>query len=309
MPPSERPAPRPGLHRPTAVVTKIPWSGPPLGKFAPYVVAALVTAVPVLVLIRLPRYAQYGAIGLVGLLALGCGWLAMSARSSLAPGDGLRKMLPLVTVIALAAAVVPFAYAIFPPAPSGEVRLTAIGDSAAIELTGTAGTTWITVSGRFVPRATGATNYFVTVAHGGRTDRVDGAFRPHAGAPAPEIHVLSMRGPGRYTVRLEQVSAAIAMPLSVSLSAKPFSTLILLLLFGSITVAVLAVDTMLFRRGIEPAVAASLMLPMIAAMYFQRNPMSTELGPDLLAAGVIGLIGGGIGGELLGRIARAVAPK
>ncbi|MEI8254759.1 MAG: hypothetical protein WCJ30_03720, partial [Deltaproteobacteria bacterium] len=213
------------------------------------------------------------------------------------------------TVIALVAAVFPFAYSIFPPAPSGAVQLPAVGESGTIDLAGTAGTTWITVSGRFVPGGTGATNYFVSVAHDGRTQRIDGAFRPHAGAPLPEMHVLSIRGPGRYTVRLEQVSAAIAMPLAVALSAKPFSTLILLLLFGTVMVAVLALDTMLFRRGIEPAVAASLMLPMVAAVYFQRNPASTTLGPDLLASAVIGLIGGGIGGELLARVARSIVRK
>ncbi len=308
MPPPERPAPRTGPKRTTAVVTKIP-SGPPLGKFAPYVIAALVVAAPVFLLVRVPRYAQYGAMGLVVLLAMGCGWLALSARPSLPPGDGLRTALPLVTVLALAAAVVPFAYTIFPPAAAGEARLTAIGDSGTIDLRGTAGTTWITVSGRFVPGGTGASNYFLTVAHDGQSHRVDGAFRPHAGAPLPERHTLSLRGPGRYTVRLEQVSASIAMPLAVSLSARPFSTVILLLLFGTIMVAVLALDTMVFRRNIEPTVAASLMLPMVAAVYFQRNPASSALGPDLLAAAVIGLVGGGIGGELLGRIARSIVRK
>lgn len=301
MPP-ERPALR-GPRRTTAAPTKIP-TGPPVGKFAPYLLAAVAIGGPLYVLVKVPRYASIGAMALIVVLAIGLGWMALAARPSLPPGDSLRNVLPLVAVIALGASIVPFAYTIFPPAPRGEVRLNAPGDSGSVEISGTSATAWITVAGRFVPNSTGNANYFLMVSHGNDSNRIDGTLRPHAGGPLPERHVLTMRGPGAYTVRLEQASSAVAMPLTVSVSAKPFSTWLLILFFGSIAVAVIAVDVMLFRRGVEPAFAASLLLPMVAAVYFQRNPGTNTLTTDLLAAGVIGLIGGGIGGEVIGRAVR-----
>lgn len=309
MPP-ERPAPRSGgPRRATVNPSKIPAGGPPIGKIAPYVAMALAVIGPLYLLLRVPHYASIGAMALVVVLLVGCGYLALSSRSSLKPDDSLRTTLPIVALIALGAAVVPFAYTIFPPAPRGEVRLASVGDAGDVVVSGMNSTVWLTVSGRFAASATGTANYFLSVAHNGTTERVDGTLRPHAGGPLPERHVLAMRGPGRYSIRAEQLSPAVQPPVVVALSVKPFSTILLIMLFASIGVIVIAVDVMLFRRGVEPAYAASLLLPLIAAIYFQRSPGTNTLGPDLLAAGVIGLLGGGLGGELIARAVRSFSGK
>jgi hypothetical protein len=309
MPPPERPAPRTGPRRATVNPAKIPSSGPPIGKIAPYVAMALAVIGPLYVLLKVPKYASHGAMAITVVVALGCCWLALTARPSVKPGDSLRTLLPIVAFASTAAAIIPFAYTIYPPAPRGEVRLANDGDSGTVRVEGMSSTLWITVSGNFVPNATGSANYFLNVTHDGRTERIDGTLHPHAGGPLPERHVLGMRGNGVYTIRLEEHSSAVAPPLVVGLSAKPFSTLLLIMLFASLAVAILAVDVMIYRRGIEPAFAASLLLPIVAAVYFQRNPGTNTVGQDLLAAGVIGLLGGGIGGEVLARGARSLLGK
>lgn len=309
MPPPERPAPRTGPRRATVNPAKIPSSGPPIGKIAPYVAMAIAVIGPLYVLLKMPKYASHGAMAITAVVAVGCAWLALTARPSVKPGDNLRTLLPIVALMSTAAALVPFAYTIYPPAPRGEVRLSNDGDSGHVRVDGMSSTLWLTVSGSFVPNATGAANYFLTITHDGRTERVDGTLHPHAGGPLPERHVLAMRGNGDYTIRLEERSSSVAAPIVVGLSAKPFSTILLIMLYASLAIAILAVDVMIFRRGIEPAFAASLLLPIVAAVYFQRSPGTNTLAPDLLAAGVIGLLGGGIGGEILARGARSLMGK
>jgi hypothetical protein len=269
----------------------------------------LAVIAPLYVLLKVPAYATYGAVGTVVVLFVACGWLAVSVRSSLNPDDSLRSLLPLVTALVLIAAFVPCMYTIFPPAPRGEVRLSAPGDHGIVHVAGPSSTTWLTVNGRYSSTGVGMANYFLNVSHADTVAQVDGALHPNAGRVPPERHVLSARGPGDYDIRLENISSAVAPPLVVGLSAKPFSTVLLIMLFAALGVGVLAVDTMVARRGIEPAVAASLLLPMVAAIYFQRSPASNTLPQDLLAAGLVGLIGGGVGGEVLARIARSVIPK
>jgi hypothetical protein len=278
-------------------------------KIAPYAVAAALV-VGLVFLVRNPRYAALGAIGIGVVVLVTMGYVAFSYRESLPPGDRLRVAAPLVAAATLLAAGVPYAYTVFPPAPRGVVTLGAPGESGTVDVRGTSASVWLTVHGRFVPTATGTADYFLTVTReGGRAERIEGRFNTVAGREPVERHVLEQRGPGRFTVRLENASQAVAMPLRVDVSARPFSTLLLSLAFAAFAAAAVAIDVMLWRRGIEPSYAAALMFPLVAVLYFQRKPASDTLAADLLAAGVIGVLAGGFGGEILARVGRMVARK
>ena len=101
----------------------------------------------------------------------------------------------------------------------------------------------------------------------GRTHRRDAATA-RAGGPLPVYHLLSAHGP----VDTLCISSRFRRPWrcrSQSMStARPFSTWLLILLYAALGIAVLGVDTMLWRRGVEPAFAASLLLPLLAAGHF-----------------------------------------
>jgi hypothetical protein len=304
----ERPrAPRASGRRAPTAPAKIP-SGPPVGKIAPYVTAAAVVG-GLVFLLRSPRFAALGAMGIVLVIMGALGYFAVTGRVNLPTEDRTRTILPMVTVLAMAFSAVPFAFTLFPPQPTGEIALASPGAQATVHLGGPALSVWVTAQGRFVPTAEGTATYYLRVSrNGGAGEGVDGVFSPHAGGPLPDRHLLSLRGEGEYTIRLEQASSAVAMPLRIALSGRPFSLWLLVMLYAAIGVVALAVDTMLWRRGIEPAVAACCALPMAAAAYFQMHPPTESLPQSLLAAGLVGVVGA-IGAELLARVVRMVAGK
>jgi hypothetical protein len=306
--PTDRPPFRSGPRRTPATPVKIP-TGPPIRKYAPYIMAAAVIAVLVF-LVRMPRYATVGAFGIALVIMAALGYVCLSYRASLPPGDQARALVPIVTVVSLLAAAIPLTYTTFPPPPRAEVDLAAPGDARSVAVTGSSAGLWLTVTGRFVPTATGHADYFLTVSKAsGPTERVFGRLDPHPGRPASDQRVLAQRAPGRFTVRLDQLSSAVAPPLHVAVHTKPVSTLTLALLYTVLALLVAAVDAMLWRRNIEPSFAAALLLPLVAAVYFQHAPPGDAVPADLLRAGVVGALGGGLGGELLARIARLVIPE
>jgi hypothetical protein len=79
-------------------------------------------------------------------------------------------------------------------------------------------------------------------------------------------------------------------------------------LFGLLAVAVLWVDVKLSRRKIESAFAASMGVVLAATFYLHGHFTRATLPADLLAAALVGVLGGGVGGEILARVARGVAP-
>lgn len=295
-------------HRAPAVPAKIP-TGPPLKKFVPYVLA-VVALVVLVVLVRIPRLAAIGAFGTGLVIMAALGWIAMGHRIGLAPDDWLRGVVVIVAVATVIAAAVPFGYTLFPPPPQGEVSLSEPGAAGSVQVRGTSASLWLTVTARLVPTATGPANYFLSVTRqGGPTVRVDGTLRPQAGTLAIERRVLDLRGPGTFTVRLEQTSAALALPVRVAVYSRPFSSSMLAMLYAALGVVVVLVDVLLWRRGLEPSYAASLLLPLVAVWYFQRQPVSDSLPMDLLTSGVFGALAGGLGGEILARIGRLLARK
>jgi hypothetical protein len=173
-----------------------------------------------------------------------------------------------------------------------------------------ASSVWLVVRGRFAPGASDAAHYSLVVTRdGGATQALSGALRPHPGGPPPEQHLLDAHGPGRYAVRLDDASRTVALPLHVAVHARPFSTLLVALLFGLVAAGVLAVDVMIRRRGFESSFAAVLFAPLAAVLFFQRHLASGgSVTDDLLASCVVGL-GGLLGAEVLSRIVLAVSGK
>jgi hypothetical protein len=307
---TDRPPPKRTARRVQSAPPKIK-TGPNLSKVLPYAVAVVVIGVLVL-LIRTPRFTSIGAF-LAGLAVMaGLSYVGMSYRESLPPSDRLRVLLPIVTIATMLAAAIPFGYTIFPPRPRGVVSLAHPNDAHVVEVNGTNASIWLSVHGRFAPGTTLTenANYFLTVRKDdGASEHVSGSIHPHAGGPLPEMHALALRGPGHITVQLDQSSPNVAMPLTVDVNAKPFSTLMLIFLYAAFAAAAVAIDAMLWRRGVEPSFAGAMLVPLVAVAYFQRHPVSSSMPMDLLAAAVIGALGGGLGGEILARVGRLAVKR
>jgi len=295
-------------RRAAATPANIP-SGPPLRSFVPYVVAGAVV-VALGLLIRTPRYAPIGAMGIVVVVGLVMAWLGLGVRSTLTPEDRLRWLLPMLATFVLLLAGAIFAAGIFPPRPTGVVHLAASAAEGDVAISGPAGRVWLTVTGGVVPTATVPASYFLSVEHDGRTERVDGALHMTRRQTRSELHGLGLAGPGTYRVRLEQTSTAVALPLFVRVDSRPLSLLAVLLLGLVLAVGVVAADVMIWQRDIEPSFAPAMLLVLGAALYFHRVPFVTaaELPSALIAAGVVGALAGGLGGELLARLARSLLP-
>jgi hypothetical protein len=261
-------------------------------------------------LVRTPRFEAIGAFAIASVVMLALGYLAWTSREPLDRNDSLRVTMPLVAALTIAAAAFPIYRTCFPPRPAGGGDLAAPETSVTMSASGLIASAWIEVRGGFVNTATGAASYVLTVTGpDGSRERIAGSIHPHAGGPVPEHHLLATHGPGTYMVRLEGSSDALALPLHVALYSRPFATLWLVLLFGVLAVAILAIDVMLWRRGHEPAYAASMLLLLVAAVYFQSNPMPESLKSELLASGIVGVLGGGAGGELIARGIRMIVGK
>jgi hypothetical protein len=304
---TDRPPPRPGPRRAAGPPPKIQ-TGPRLSRFVPYVLAVAV-AVGLVYLTRQPRYAATGAL-LLGLgVMIAAAYFAISNRLNLGPDDGLRRVIPPVAVLAALVAATPYALTLFPPGPQGEADLTATGQAQSFRVRGVASSVWLMVRGRFAPGASDAAHYSLVVTRdGGATQALSGALRPHPGGPPPEQHVLTAHGAGEYTVRLDDASRTVALPLHVAIHARPFSVLLVALLFGVLAAGILAVDVMLRRRGLESSFAAVLFAPLAAVLFFQRHLPGGSITDDLLASLVVGL-GGLLGAEVLSRIVLAVSGK
>jgi len=178
--------------------------------------------------------------------------------------------------------------------------------------------------GAFMPEvgAEARAQFELTVSRGVTQETVRGLFQrvteesgaPTRGARPVEAtmasrHVLErIRGAGSLSVVLDRLPESVQPPLRVMVRAEPFSQTMLAALFGLLAVAALWVDVKLSRRKIETAFAAALGVVLAATFYLHGHFTRASLPSDLLAAALVGVLGGGVGGEIMARIARAVAP-
>jgi hypothetical protein len=296
---------RPRRNVPSGATNVKIQTGPDLKKWAPWIAAAVTVAV-VALLVRTPRFAAPGALAgaliVMGLIGYSC----IGYRISLNADDKLRALILPATVGILLGAAVPLAWAIYPPAPKGTAALRQVGQSVAIDLAGGVDL-WTTIAGTMAPSTPGTADYTVIASLGAQSERVAGRLHPQDGALI-ERRNLSIRGPGTLRLELRGISSALQPPLTLTVYARPVPILWLGALFTLLALLAVGIDVSLWKRGIEPSYAAALCLPLAAAMYLQARPVGgADLPSDVLAAGIFGAVAGGLGGELLARIGRAVA--
>jgi hypothetical protein len=290
-------------------------------KFLPYFAAAAVIGGLVLTVTRSARFGVYAATVLVAGALLGLGYVAWEHTATLPEGDRLRPMLRAVTVAVLLATIGPVAITLHPPAPQSVVRLSRPGDRAQVSVRGSAATIVLEAEGAFRPDVgtDAQAHYEVTAARGSTEETVSGVFQRVAGAGEHEArrvssvvasrHVLgTLHGAGSLTLILDRLPESVQPPLRVLVRAEPFSQTMLAALLAALALAVLWVDVKVSRRKIESAYAASMGVVLTFTFYLHGHFTRASMPSDLLAAALVGVLGGGVGGEILGRVARGVAP-
>ncbi len=317
MIPSKRPAPR------RQITLQEP--APEFTKYLPYAAVAAVVLGLVVVISRGNDYSVHAAAVLATSGILGVGYGAWTHSHALPPGDALRTWVGAATILVIVGALVPLLMALYPPAPKGRVSLAHQGDSAVIHLHGAANTVVLIASGDFKPDVGNQVQarYKIIAAHHGVEEDCDGVFartttetaigrRARGASGVSESranrHVLrTLAGPGEYTLTLYRMAETLLPPLRVDVIVEPFSQWMLAVLFGALSVLAIGVDVALYRRGGEPALAALLLFPLAGVFYFHGHMTRATLPTDLIAAAVVGVLAGGLGGELIARGGRMLA--
>ncbi len=282
-------------------------TGPNLKKWAPYIAAALTVAI-VALLVRTPKYAAPGALSGALIVCALLGWAAAGHRISLALDDGLRKLIVPATLGVVLACAAPIVWAVYPPAPKGTVALREVGQSTTVEL-GSSVDLWVTIQGQIDRNATGNADFSVAVTNAAQRDDVRGRLRPQDGGLI-ERRNLAIHGPGALRFELRGISSALTPPLSLTVHARPVPRLWMGLLAALLVLITVAIDAALRNRGMEPAYAAALCPIIVGMMYLQLKPVGgDDIPTDVLAAGLLGLLIGGLGGEGLGRLAKSITNR
>ncbi len=318
-PPSKRPA----ATRPAANLRPPP---PPIVKVLPYAGVALVGVGLVVTMLKSHTYGLYAAGVLCTGAVAGLAWAAWQHSITLTPGDGLRAAVRALSVVVALAALGPLGLTLRPPAPAAVLSLTRVGERASATVSGNAATVFLQVSGAFKPDvgAEARARYTLTVQRaGGAEEDVEGVFERNVqegsgGAQPPNPlggseltanrHVLRTTGAGTYSVIVDRLNESLQPPLRVAVHAEPISEKLLAVFFGLLALAVLGVDVALRRRNIESAFAASLLVMLAGVFYLHGHFTPATMGANLLAAGLVGVLGGGLGGEVLGRVADMLVP-
>lgn len=296
-----------------------------LSRYLPWAALAAVVISLVIVTVKSHAYNLYAATVLLVGAALGLGYTAWQHEITLEPGEKLRIGVRVVTLLSLLAALGPLAITLYPPAPAGTLSLDHSGASGSVTIHGAAAAVVLETQGTF-KRDIGdeaRAHYVFNVTRDRAEESVEGYFQRSSGtspthpSTSPTSgsntdatgsrHVLrTLRGPGRYTVSLERLPDVLQPPLRVALRAEPVPQWALGVVFAVLALAALVVDARLTRRGIESGFAQALFVILAAVFYLHTSYTRETLPTDLLAATAVGLLGGGLGGELLCRLARAV---
>ncbi len=294
-------------------------------KYLPYALAAVVVIGLVATIVRSPAYATHAAAALLALGALALGYVAYQDTHSLPPGDGFRKVVGVATGAVVLVLLGGVAITMFPPAPSGTVTFQRAGDSGAIDVTGAAANLLVETRGAFEADVgpSAQAKYEMHVTRGSAEEEFEGTFERSAGqsplsggnvaasagteATANRHWLTTLRGPGRYVVTLDRMPDNLRPPIRAAIRAEPFAPWMFALVFGLLAAMVLAVDVGVARRGIEPTYAPALLLPLVLVYYLHGHYAGANVSEGLFAAFLVGLLGGGLGGEVLARIVRKVA--
>lgn len=292
-------------------------------KYLPYALAAFVVVSLLGVILRVPAYATQAATALLSAGAIGLGYLAWQDTHGFAPDDSFRTVVGAATVAVVATLVATAALTLNPPAAIGTVTLPAAGASGTITVGG-GGNLVARVAGEFAPDvgASARASYVVLVARGNATEEVEGEFERSAGenptasgnmassargeVTARRHRLTQLRGPGRYTVTLDRTHENLRPPMRVSLHQELVPPWAFLVAFGLLAVLVLVADVGIAKRNIEPVYAPALFFAMGMVLYLNRTYAGSSVSDGLFASFLVGLLGGGVGGELVARGVRRV---
>jgi hypothetical protein len=309
--PANAPSPKPARARPARKINAPTGkanvqidTGPDLKKWAPYIAAGLTVAV-VAALVRSPAFAAPGALAGALIVCALLGYAAAGHRIQLKGDDGLRKLIVPATVGIVLACAAPIVWTVYPPAAKGTVELREVGQRATVDLQGGVDL-WATIQGQVDRNAIGNADFSVALTNGAQRDDLRGRLRVQDNGLI-EHRNLSIRGPGTLNFELRGMASALTPPLRVTVHARPVPRLFMGVLALLLACIAIAIDASLRNRGMEPAYAAALCPLIVGMMYLQLRPVAGDgLPTDFLAAGLLGLVIGGLGGEGLGRAARSL---
>lgn len=279
-------------------------TGPDLKKWAPYI-AAVATIGAVYGLAQIPRFTAPASLAGAMIVCALLGWAAASHRISLSPDDGLRKLMVPATIGIVLACAAPIAWTVYPPAPKGTVELREVGQRVDLDL-GSGVDLWATIRGQVDRNATGNADFSIAATNGAQREDIRGRLRvlDHG---MTERRNLALRGPGVVHFELRGIAAALTPPLRLTIHARPVPARYMAILAVLLVALAVGIDSALRNRGMEPAYAAALCPLVVAMMYLTLRPVGGEDVPtSMLAAGMLGLLVGGLGGEGLGRLARSL---
>lgn len=293
-------------------------------KYLPYGLIAVVVIGLVATIIRSPTWAVHAAAGLLSLGALALGYVAYQDTHALPPEDGFRKVVGAATAAVLLALLATVGLTLFPSAPYGTVTLTRAGDSGAVTVSGAAANLFVETQGTFEADvgASAQAKYQLHVTRENSDEDLEGTFERSAGqsplaggnmaaaasteATASRHWLRSLRGPGRYVITLDRMPENLRPPMRAAIRGEPFAPWMFTLAMGLLALLVLVVDAGIARRGIEPTYAPALLLSLAVAYYFHGHYAGANVSEALFASFIVGLLGGGLGGEVLARLSRKV---
>lgn len=287
-------------------------------KYLPYALAAFAVVSLVGIVLRVPAYATHAATVLLSGASIGLGYLAWQDTHSFAPDDSFRRVVGAATVATVSALVATVLLTLHPPAAVGTVTLPQAGASGAINVAADAHLV-ARVEGTFAPDvgASARASYVVVIGRNGATEDLEGAFersanespaangRAAAGEAAARSHRLTkLSGAGRYTITLDRTHENLRPPLRVSLHPERLPPWAVLVVFGLLAVLVLVADAGIARRNIEPVYAPAFFFAMTLVLYLNRSYAGASVGEALFASFLVGLLAGGVGGEVVARVFR-----
>lgn len=295
-----------------------------LARYFPYLAVGAVAIALVVAVTRNASYSLYAGAALVAAVLVGLGYVAWQHEIACPPDDGFRKAVLPATLAVVLPALGLVGYTLFPPPAAGSVVLDRAGASGEVRVSAPASTVIVDTAGAFKPDVgtDAVANYAISVARGRDEELVEGTFTRRAATTVPATgtrgttgstdataarHVLqSLRGAGTYRVALDRVPESVQLPIRATVRAEPFAPWMLWCVWGALALLTLVVDAALARRGSESAYAAALGLVLAATLYLHAHYTPETLSVDLFAAGLVGVFGGGVGGEIAARVARKI---
>jgi hypothetical protein len=323
------PTPKTTGPRPPKTLTEVDVPPPAVVGYIPYVLVVAAIATLLYTITKVPEHALKAAGVLLGLGTLGLGYVGWQDTHTLPQGDGFRKAVAATTAALVLALLATLGVTLFPIRPIATISLDRAGAAATIEVPAPGANLFLETSGTFQhdvgPSA--QAKYDLHVARQGTEEELSGMFEKSGNADNEndnDNHAVSrvpvkpetasarhwlrtLNGPGRYVVTLDHMPDNLQPPLRVALRTEPFARWTLYALFGVLAVLVLIVDARIASRNVEPSYGPAMLFALVFVLYFRHAYAGTNISEALFASFLVGLLVGGLGGEVFARISRKIA--